>query len=226
MIARFSIYILTSFLVATAAGAETQDQLMTRMDQAAATFTGMTANLKQLDHTDILGENDTQTATVKLKRKNGVLSARLDFAEPNPQVVVLQERTVQKFVPKAKTVEIYDIGKFGQQLDQFFLIGFGTSGKDLQKSYAVKVIGPETISGQQTTHIELIPKSKEALEYFKKAELWMAQGSPYPVQEKIHKNDKDFILITYSDVKLNVPLADKELELKLPSGVKKIYPNK
>jgi outer membrane lipoprotein-sorting protein len=222
MIARLSLLCL---LVLSVHG-ESLPELLARMDQAAASFTGMTANLKQVDHTEILGENETESAIVKLKHTKTGIVARLEFSEPNRRIVSLHERTVEVFIPKSNTVQVYDVGKFGQQLDQFILIGFGTSGKDLQHNYTLRMLGPATIGNRNTTHIELVPKSKEAADLFKVAELWIATDSVYPVQEKIHKNAQDYILINYTDVKINAPLTDKELELKLPSGVKKIYPNK
>jgi outer membrane lipoprotein-sorting protein len=57
-------------------------------------------------------------------------------------------------------------------------------------------------------------------------ELWIAQGASHPVQEKIYKNAEDYILVSYSDVKVNSGLTDQELELRLPAGVKKVYPQK
>jgi outer membrane lipoprotein-sorting protein len=232
MTARFMLsMILPVFFAAAAtmqtARAETLPELLTRMDQSAEGFSTMTGNLKQLDHTEILGENEQQTATVKLKRVKAGLLGRVEFAEPNRRTVALHDRVVEVYYPKSNTVQITDVGKFGQQLDQFLLLGFGTSGKELQKNYRVKLIGTESVGDRSATHIELTPRTKEALEYFKTAELWIAQGSAtYPVQEKIHKNAQDYTLITYTDVKLNSPLSDKELELKLPPGVKKIYPQK
>lgn len=222
MIARLSLLCL----LVLGARAETLAELLTRMDQAAVGFTGMTANLKQVDHTEILGENETESAGVRLKHTRNGLVALLEFAEPNRRIVSLHERVVEVFIPKSKTVQIYDVGKFGQQLDQFILIGFGTSGKDLQHNFTLKLVGPSTVGDKKTTQIQLIPKTKEAADLFKSADLWIATDGVYPVQEKIHKNAQDYILINYTDVKLNAPLTDKELELKLPSGVKKIYPNK
>jgi outer membrane lipoprotein-sorting protein len=227
MIMRLLHSILLLFTIAAPrARAETLPELLARMDRASAGFTGMTASLKQVDHTEILGENETQNATVKLKKTAGGLVARVDFAEPNARMVGLRGRTVEVYAPKSNVVQIYDVGKFGQQFDQFLLLGFGLSGKDLQKNYSVKLLGTESVGDRSTTHIELVPKAKEALEYLKKAELWIAEDAAYPVQEKIHKNGQDYILITYGDVKLNAPLTDREMELKLPAGVKKMYPNK
>jgi outer membrane lipoprotein-sorting protein len=205
---------------------ESLSELLSRMDQASASFTGMTANLKRVDHSEILASNEEEMAQVKLKRSKTGLVGRVDFPEPNRRTVSLRDRTVEVYYPKSNTVQIVDAREFGQQFDQFLLLGFGTSGKDLEKSYTVRLLGPATVGDQKTTHIELIPKSKQMLEYFQKAELWMAQGAPYPVQEKVYTGSQDYKLINYTDVKLNAPLTDKELELQLPAGVKKIYPQK
>jgi outer membrane lipoprotein-sorting protein len=133
---------------------------------------------------------------------------------------------LQVYYPKTKRVEIYDLGKRGAQVDQFLLLGFGISGKELQKSYSIKATGTDTIGGKPATKLELIPKSKDALEYLKKVELWIPPNQSYPVQEKIYKNSQDYILINYSDVRINPGLTDKELELSVPPGVTKVYPQK
>jgi outer membrane lipoprotein-sorting protein len=209
-----------------AAAAESLSDVLSRMDKAAAAFQSMSASLTQLDHIDVINENETQKATVKLRRSKAGLVGRVDFSGPNTKVVAVELRKVQVYYPKSNVVDVYDVGKFGDQLDQFLLLGFGTSGKELEKNYKVRLVGAENVGGHPTWHLELIPKSKQALDIFKKADVWIAQDANYPVQEKIHKNEQDYTLITYSDVKLNPPLSDKDLELVLPPGVKKITPQR
>ena len=221
--------LVSVFVAATAipsASAESLKAVLDRLDKNAETFQAMTANLTQVNHTEVINENETQNAKVQMKRtKNGIVG-RVDFTGPNRMTVSIRERQVQRYYPKSNIVELYDVGKYGDQLDQFLLLGFSTSGKDLQRNYSIRLIGTETIGGQVTTHLELTPKSKQALEIFKKADLWLSQDANHPVQEKIHKNDQDFTLITYADVRLNPPLNDKDLELNLPPGVTKITPQK
>jgi outer membrane lipoprotein-sorting protein len=206
--------------------ADTLNGVLARMDKSAESFESMTASLNQLNHTEVINDNEKLTATVKMKRtKNGIVG-RVDFAEPNRRIVGIRERQLQIFYPKSNTVELYDVGKYGDQLDEFLLLGFATSGKELQKNYKVRLIGTETVNGKVTTHLELTPKSKQAEEMFKKADIWLAQDANYPVQERIDKNGQDYTLITYSDVKLNPPLSEKDLEIALPPGVRTVTPQK
>lgn len=208
------------------AAAQTLNEVLARMDRSAASFQGMTANLTQVTHTEVINENETLNAVVKLRRTKDGLTGRVDFSGPNAKTVAVQHRKVRVYYPKSNVVELYDVGKYGSQLDQFLLLGFGTSGKELQKNYTVRLVGQESIAGRPATRLELIPKSKQALDIFKKADIWLARDADYAIQEKIHKNDQDYTLITYTDVKLNPALSDKELELVLPPGVKQVTPQK
>jgi outer membrane lipoprotein-sorting protein len=109
------------------------------------------------------------------------------------------------------------------------MIGFGTSGSELAKDYDMTVLGLEPLKGQPGKFIRmrLLPKSAEAKEYVKSLELWIAeQGDPYPVREKILAPSGDYRLVTYSDLKINPALKADALQLKLPPGVKTVYPGK
>ncbi len=200
--------------------------VLSRMDKSAQTFESMSANITQLTHTAVIDENDQQSGSVRLKRASGGVLGFVQFTSPQPLVVAFRNRKVEKYYPKTNVVEEYDVDKYGEQLDQFILLGFGASGKDLQKNYRIRLVDAEPLAGKPATHIELIPKSKEALEYLKRAELWIPDDAAYPLQEKLWKNADDYVLINYSNVKLNPPLTDKDFELRLPPGVKRITPGK
>jgi outer membrane lipoprotein-sorting protein len=110
-------------------------------------------------------------------------------------------------------------------LEQFFLLGFGTSRAELQASYNLRLVGPVTVGGQKTELLELIPKSKEVLQHLVKLEMWVAENG-YPIQQKFYEKGGDYELATYSDVKINPDLPDSALKLKLPKNVKREFPQK
>jgi outer membrane lipoprotein-sorting protein len=74
--------------------------------------------------------------------------------------------------------------------------------------------------------LELIPKSEEVRNLTTKIELWIPEGKSNPVQEKLTQPSKNYHLVVFSDVKLNVPLPDSDYSLKLPPGVTKLHPQK
>jgi outer membrane lipoprotein-sorting protein len=167
------------------------------------------------------------------KVRSGEVRSLLDLISPDKRdkrTIAFENRKLRIYYPKMKTVQEWNLGKHGEQLDQFLMIGFGTSGTALARDYTVSILGTETVKGSegvQTIRLGLIPKTGEAREYVKQLELWIPEtGPPYPVQEKISAPSGDYRLITYSDLKINPPLKPDALQLKLPAGVKTEYPGK
>ena len=205
--------------------------LLSRLDRAAADFKAMTAQVAYVTHTDVLNEDNSENGRAVMKKvQPGEVQGLVEFGNPDPHTITFEKRHVQRFFPKIKTLEVYDLEKNGEQLDRFLMIGFGTSGMELAKDYDVTWLGVESAKetgGARTVHVRLVPKSSEAKQYVKNMELWIPeQGDPYPLRERVLQPSGDYQVITYTDVKINPALKPDALQVKLPAGVKTIYPGK
>jgi outer membrane lipoprotein-sorting protein len=213
-------------LALLSARAETLDAVLARMDQAAPQFKSYSATMKRQEYTAVLNETTVSKGSMRLKRAKTGMTGVIDFTEPDPMTVYLNGKTVQRFFPKAHTVEIYDVGKYAHSIDEVILVGFGTSGADLKKQYDIKLGGSETVAGVTTSRLELVPKDSETRKLVSKIEMWIPEGQANPIQEKLSPPSKDYSIINFSDVKINPTLPDSDYTLTLPAGVKKIYPQK
>jgi len=220
------LLVLTSALVAAATNPESLENILARMDRAAASFKDMSADVHWLQHTAAINLDAVDIGTILLKRSKHDIRMRVEFTAPDRKSLALQGHKLEIYYPNTNTVEEYDTGKYREMLDQFLLIGFGTSGKELAAAYAMKVLGSETVAGQAATHLELIPKSAEMLKNLKKLEMWIADTNLYPVQQKFYLLGGDYRLVTYTNVKVNIGLRDADLGLKLPKDVKRVTPQK
>lgn len=202
------------------------DAVLSRIDSAGAAFHSMSAQLKRQSHTAVINEDTVDAGSIFLKRpKPRDIRMLVDFTQPDPKTVAFQGRKVDIYYPKIQTIQEFDVGQNRDLLDQFFLLGFGTSRADLQNAYTIKLVGQDTVNGQQTERLELVPKAKDILEHLKKFELWIAD-SGYPVQQKFYLPGGDYMLMTYSDMKINPDLSDAALKLHVPKNVKREYPQK
>jgi outer membrane lipoprotein-sorting protein len=203
-------------------------EVLARMDKAASEFKSMTAQVTYVTHTDVLNDDSTETGSVIMKKvQPGEVQGRVDFTSPDRKTVTIEKRRVEEYVPKINTLYVFDLDRHGEQLDKFFLIGFGTSGTELATSYDMSMLGSEPVNGQPAVHVQLVPKSGEARRYVQKLDLWIPeQGSPYPLREKIFEPSGDYRLVTYGGLKINPPLQPDALQLKPPPGVKTEYPGK
>lgn len=223
----FTGCLLCALLLSSVAGAaESWSQLQARMDKAAASFHGMTASLKRLTHTAVINDDTEETGTVTMRKVGRRAQGLIDFTSPDKKTVAFADRKLEIYFPKIKTVQEFDLGAHGEQLDQFLMIGFGTTGKDVAQAYAVKVLGEDSVQGHPATKLELTPKTKEARKYLKKLELWIPEGETYPIRERLYEPSGNYTVVSYDDLKINPPVRNEDLALKLPAGVKREYPQK
>lgn len=221
---------LTAILVCCLlpASGQTLDQTLARMDKASAGFKGVTAKVKKTSHTAVINESSVETGRMSLvRRKAKDVRMLVEFGDPDPRSVFFAGKKIQIHYPKLKTVQEYDLGKQGSLLDQFLLLGFGTAGTELRKSYEMKFIGVETVSGAKTSHIELKPHDEEAKSHIRQVDLWISEADGQPLQQKILQPSRDFVLITYSDLMANPPgLTPDSVKLTVPKGTKVERPQK
>jgi len=205
----------------------TTEDVLTKLDQSAEKFRSMTANLTRLTYTRVIDDKSIEEGTMSLKKVGSrELQVLIDFTKPDPRTVAFHGRKAEIFYPKLKTVQEYDLGKRTDLLDQFLLVGFGTTGKELKANYAVKYVGDETIAGQPSHKLELTPNAADRRLKLQRMELWISAEGAYPVQQKFIQPSGDYYLFTYRDVKINPQLGDESFKLKLPKGVKREFPQK
>jgi outer membrane lipoprotein-sorting protein len=123
-------------------------------------------------------------------------------------------------------VQEYDISKYKDLAEQFLLLGFGTTSKELSAAYDVSLVGVENVGSEKTTRLQLIPKSKELLAHLLRVDLWISDSLGVPIQQKFYTPGDNYNLCTYSDVMKNPNLPDSAVKLNLPKGTKREHPLK
>jgi outer membrane lipoprotein-sorting protein len=213
-------------LAALPLAAQSLDDAYARIDQAAAQFKSVTADIKRNVHTAVINDDERDQGNIKVLREKGRDTKMLiQFTGADAKAVAIDGSQISLYTPKEKLVQVYDIGAKKDVVDQFLLLGFGASSKELKDNYNITLAGMETINGENTWHLQLIPKSAEALKNLKKAELWISQQTGLPIQQKFTTSSGgDYHLVTYSNMKQNVPLSDNVMKLNLPHGVKTEHP--
>ena len=205
----------------------TTDDVLAKLDENAPKFTGMTANLTRLTYTKVIDDKTLEQGTIALKKQGPKdIQVLIDFTKPDPRTVSFRGRKAEIYYPKIKTVQEIDLGKRTDLMDQFMLVGFGTSGKELKANYSIKLVGDETVGGQKAHRLQLTPAKTAGAAKLQPLELWISDAGGYPVQQKFAQPSGDYHLFTYQDVKVNPQLGDEALRMKLPKGVKREFPQR
>jgi outer membrane lipoprotein-sorting protein len=223
---RLSIAVVALFAGLPVIQADTLESVLARMDSASAAFRSMTSKLLRTQHTAILNDSTKEAGTIKMLRvKANDLRVLTELVEPDPKAFALHDRKAEIYYPKSARVEEYDLGKHKGLLEQFLLLGFGSSSKELAKAYAIKLLPGENVAGQPAAHLELIPKSNQVKEHIVKVDLWI-NGNGYPVRQKFTEPSGNYQMADYTDLKINPGLTIEDVTLKVPKNVKREYPLK
>lgn len=221
-----SAFLLAGSLVATSAAASLKD-VLDRMDRAAATFQAVTAKIRKASLTAVINDETIERGVFWMSRRpRKNVRMKIEFHEPDPRLLGFSDRKGEVYYPKINTVQVYDLGRHGALVDQFLLLGFGTSGRELARDYQVRLVGAEQVGGVAADRLELVPKAKEARQHITKVELWIANPGGYPVQQKFYTPSGDTTTITYTDVVINPALSESDLGLAVPPNAKREYPQR
>jgi outer membrane lipoprotein-sorting protein len=197
-----------------------------KLDKTAQQFKSVEATINRDVHTAVINDDAKDSGIIRARREKAHdMRMRIDFSAPDAKSVSIEGSDVRIYYPKLKTVQIYDIGAKRDLVEQFLLLGFGASSMDLKSHYDIALAGTEQIGTENTWHLQLIPKSPEALKNLRKAELWIAESTGLPLQQKFTTSASgDYTLVAYSNMKPNKSLSDNDLKLSYPRGTKEERP--
>jgi len=197
------------------------------MDASATEFRGMTSQLKRITYTAVIKDTAEESGSIAIKvAKPGQMQVLVAFTAPDEKTWAFRGRKAELFIPKINTVQEYDLGKHGRLLDQFLLLGFWSTSKQLSKNYTLSYGAEETVAGRKASRIELVPKSEQAREHLKRVEIWFPANSGNPIQQKFYLPSGDYVLVTYTGMKIEPNIPESAVRLNLPPGVKREFPQK
>lgn len=192
------------------------------MDRAAANFRTLTADLEHSKYTDVVKDTSVETGRIFVRRDEKM---RIEIQKPDPRLILRTGETLYVFTPKIKRVEEYDLGKNRAMVDQYVLLGFGTRGDDLKKSYLLTVLGEAALDNHKTILLELTPKSEKIRSQISKIQMWIDQASWIPLQQKFFETGSgDYFIFHYTSVTLNAKIGNGHFKPAWPKGVTRIKP--
>jgi outer membrane lipoprotein-sorting protein len=205
--------------------AESVEAVLARLDKAAPTIHAMTAQVKMTTYLAVIDDTSVENGKLQMQKvKPGDLRAIVAFqGAEQARTIGLMGKFVEIYYPNLNQYERYDLGKQAATADQLLLLGFGTSGSDLAKSYDIKLAGSEKVNGQDTSKLELTPKDPAVGGKVAKVDLWIPLDAGYPVQQQFLDPPKvgNWRKATYTDINLNPDIEKGTLELKVPKDAKK-----
>ena len=205
-----------------AAGPLALDDVLKQMDREQNQFESLTASIERTKVTVVVNDRSTESGQIEVRRDGRM---RIDLISPDQKTILRDGDRIYVYTPKIRRVEEYDLSKHRDLVDQLLLLGFGTSGESLKKSYLVTMQGEDTLNGQKVVRLELTPRSDDVRKQISKIELWLNEANWLPAQQQFYETGSgDYSIIRYLNVARNVPISDARFRPAWPKGVTRVKP--
>jgi outer membrane lipoprotein-sorting protein len=194
------------------------NEVLHAMDENAAKFRTAQADFVWQVYNSVINDiAETDRGKIYFRRSGANLQMSARFTDPPSKQVIFTGKNVQVLEPGGQ-VDEYDTAAHQEELETFLVLGFGSSGKELQKSFELQDLGEEKIDNTPTRKLQLIPKAEDVKRHVPKIVLWI-QANGLSKQQQIYLEGGDYRLAKYSTIQLNQNLSENLFKLK--ANVKK-----
>ena len=197
----------------------TLDQVFAKMDEVQKRFRSAAADIERTHVTVLVNDKDVSSGKFYYARRGKQPRVKLELSKPAPQYLLIDKGKLQLYTPNLKQVQEASISGHQDKVDMFMALGFGQSSQDLKDNFDVRLAGEEALNGKKTSVLELRPKNSAM---FKSVQMWMDQQRWVAVQIKTTENSGDYMVLRFSNIKLNVNIPDSIFDLKMPKDVRVI----
>ncbi len=198
----------------------TLDAILKQLDRTAKSFKSLSANVERTKVTVVVNDRSTEAGTL-LARDDKML---LQMNAPDSRTILRNGDNIYVYTPGLNQVEEYNLGKNRDLADEFLLLGFGTSGSQLEKGFQVKYTGEDNIDGKKDALLVLTPRSASVLKQFSKIQIWLDETSWLPDQQQFTENGGDYLVIRYTKMVRNPNIPDSKFKPHWPKGTEKVKP--
>jgi outer membrane lipoprotein carrier protein len=203
-------------------GNVTLEGVLKQLDTQASEFRSLTADLERTKVTVVVNDKSTESGTIAVRRDGKM---RIELTKPDPRTILRDGDDFYIYNPKMNRVEEYNLGKRKALVDQFLLLGFGTSGAALKDGYDVTLQDEEMLDGTKVVLLNLTPKSADVLKQLSKIQLWLDETTWLPVQQRFDENGSgDYTVIRYRNMVRNPKISDGDFKPHWPHGVTHVKP--
>lgn len=206
---------------ANRAGSATLESIQRQMDEAAKNFRSLSAEVERTKVTVVVNDKSTESGSIRVRGDKMLLE--LKAGQADTRTVLRNGDNLFLYNPGLKRVEEYNLGKHRALVEEFLLLGFGTSGKDLRRAYRVSLAGEPVVDGKKTVELELTPKSEAVQKQISKVNLWLDPATMMPVQQEFYETGSgDYSIVRYSHVTENAAIPESVFKAHWPKGTQKI----
>jgi hypothetical protein len=211
----FAAFITTLVPAAFSQESGRLDQVLAAMDRNAKTFRTAQADFTASMWNSVINSfvPPDDVGKIYLKKSDSGIDASAIYTQPPDKQIRFSGNKLEIY--QNGQINTYDASAHHDELETFLVLGFGSSGEDMRKSYDIKDLGAEKIDGSDTEKLELVPKSGAVLAHVPKMVLWMDPTLGVSRQQMIYvEKEGDYRVAKYTDIRINRNMPKNAFKMK------------
>lgn len=199
--------------VAHAATDPALDKVLRQMDAASAKFQSAEADLKWEFYEKVVRDTTNQTGSIYfLRTKTGTEMGAL-ITSPSLKYLHFANGKGAMYDSVSKKLTPFDAGQNRSRAESFLTLGFGGSGKDLERAWTVTLQGSDTIDNTPTVKLDLVPKDPATAQSFTHAVVWIDTARAISLKQEFFTPEGDTRTTYYSNIRYNTKIDTKKYAL-------------
>jgi hypothetical protein len=193
---------------------------LVEIDARGAEVKDLTANFKRENFTALMKRPLVSTGTIKIRGG----AALWDTVEP-ASVMRVDQREMRMYYVEQKVVEVYAIGqKMGPlAASPFPRLALIKPHFSFERG-AVEGLLPAGVDASKYVAVRMRPLDDEMRKHIDEVTVLLEIATGLVLRAQTIDPDGDRVVLTFSDMKVNTGLAARDLEMKVPEGVRVVHP--
>jgi len=192
--------------------------VLSKLDAASAHFTSAQAAFHKDLYNALVRDTTPQDGVIYFQRtKNGSqMGARIDGA--GARTVEYKNGILRDYNPGIKCFDTVAASGNKARIDSFLTLGFGGSGKDLEKAWVIQNLGTDTLQDNghavKVERLDLVPREQSVKSMVTHVTLWLDVDRGVSLKQVFYSPSGDTQTAVYSHVRLNERIDTKPFEIK------------
>jgi outer membrane lipoprotein-sorting protein len=209
-----ALVLSSSSLLAHAATDPALDKVLRQLDASSVKFQSAEADLQWDNYEKIVRDTTSQYGQTYFLRKGGTIEVGITLAQKQgaapTKYIHFANGKGDMYDAVAKKVTGFNAGENRSRVESFLALGFGGSGKDIEKSYTVSLQGMEPVDGVATAKLDLVPKDPDTAQTFSHITMWIDASRDIPLKQITYTPEGDTRTALYRNVRYNAPVDTKK----------------
>jgi outer membrane lipoprotein-sorting protein len=195
-------------------------KLLTEIDARGGQVKDLRADFTQEKFTPLLKKPLVSSGTILIKGTTSLWTT----TQPEPTVMRTDEKQIRLLYPRQKVMEVYTVD---QRLGSLAASPFPRLDL-LKRHFTFERVPAKDLdpSADDTKHVALKmqPISPELRQHVDEVRVLLEIATGFVLKAKTTDADGDQVVLSFSNIRANTGVTDRELELAVPAGVKVTRP--